>query len=85
MVEIRSARSVPLGAMVYLEGEKDEAGIVGNKGLTYLSGLDARQAQTLRVVWGEGQNEHCTFTVPAATEEQRKPENWHHKIVVDCR
>ncbi|AST80051.1 TPA: fimbria/pilus outer membrane usher protein [Citrobacter farmeri] len=85
MVEIRSARSVPLGAMVYLDGEKDEAGIVGNKGLTYLSGLDARQAQTLRVVWGEGQNEHCTFTVPAATEEQRKPENWHHKIVVDCR
>lgn len=84
MVEIRSPQAIPLGAMVYVDGEKEEAGIVGPKGLTYLSGLDARVAQRLKVVWGETPQTQCRFTLPAATEEQRKPESWHRKIRVSC-
>ncbi|WP_058910916.1 fimbria/pilus outer membrane usher protein [Entomohabitans teleogrylli] len=85
MVEIHSPKSVPLGAMVYVQGENEEAGIVGNKGLAYLSGLDARSDQSLKVLWGDNPAEQCGFTLPAATEAQRQPENWHQKIVVDCR
>ena len=85
MVEIRSPKAIPLGAMVYANGEKEEAGIVGNKGLTYLSGLDARTEQSLKVVWGESSAEQCTFNLPKATDAQRKPENWYQKIVVDCQ
>jgi outer membrane usher protein len=84
MVEIRSVKPIPLGALVYVEGEKEEAGIVGNKGLTYLSGIAAEGQQTLRVQWGESSAMRCLFTLPAATATQKAPNNWYQKIVVTC-
>ncbi|MFA9596894.1 fimbria/pilus outer membrane usher protein [Citrobacter telavivensis] len=88
MAELHSARKIPLGALVYVESDgnsREEAGIVGNRGLTYLSGLDARNEEHLRVVWGDRPEEQCRFTLPAATQEQRKPDNWYQKIIVNCR
>ncbi|MFG5886697.1 fimbria/pilus outer membrane usher protein [Escherichia coli] len=88
MAELHSPRNIPLGAMVYTEGDgasREEAGIVGNKGLTYLSGLDARNEEHLLVVWGDGPDAQCRFTLPAATPEQLKPDNWYQKIIVNCR
>ena len=85
MVELHGASTIPLGAMVYADEEneasREEVGIVGNRGVTYLSGLDAR----LRVVWGDDPGSQCRFTLPAATPEQLKPDNWHKKIIVNCR
>lgn len=85
MVEIHSPKSIPLGAMVYIKGEKEEAGIVGNKGMTYLSGLDARSDQKMNVVWGNNQTKQCSFTLPALKKTQDKPEEWYQKIVVNCQ
>ncbi|MFS6935175.1 fimbria/pilus outer membrane usher protein [Klebsiella oxytoca] len=89
MVELRDSGNIPLGAMVYADEEngasREEVGIVGNRGVTYLSGLDARNDAHLRVVWGEGPGSQCRFTLPAATPEQLKPDNWHKKIIVNCR
>ncbi|HGU6361040.1 TPA: fimbria/pilus outer membrane usher protein, partial [Citrobacter farmeri] len=88
MAELHGPRNIPLGAMVYTEGDgasREEAGIVGNKGLTYLSGLDARNEEHLLVVWGDGPDAQCRFTLPAATPEQLKPDNWYQKIIVNCR
>lgn len=83
MVEIRSAKTIPLGSMVFIEGEKEEAGIVGTKGMTYLSGLDAKHDQKLNVIWGETKAEQCSFTLPALPGAQQ-PDEWYEKIVVDC-
>lgn len=85
MVEIQSSRKIPLGAMIYLESEKEEAGIVGNHGLAYLSGLDARRDQILKVVWGKGQTEQCHFTLQALPEGRQVPEDWYKKVAVNCR
>lgn len=82
IVSLKSTKSIPLGAIVYIENE--EAGIVGNKGETYLSGLDARTDQKLKVIWGDLPNQQCDFTLPMATGEQLKPENWYHKVNVNC-
>lgn len=84
MVEIRSIKTIPLGSMVFVEGEKEEAGIVGTKGMTYLSGLDAKHDQKLNVIWGETKAEQCSFTLPALPGTQQ-PDEWYEKIVVDCR
>lgn len=84
MVEIQSPKKIPLGAMIYLEGEKEEAGIVGNHGQAYLSGLDARRDQTLKVVWGKRQAEQCQFTLPALPEGKQAPEDWYKKVTVNC-
>lgn len=89
MVELHGASNIPLGAMVYADEEneasREEVGIVGNRGVTYLSGLDARHDARLRVVWGDDPGSQCRFTLPAATPEQLKPDNWHKKIIVNCR
>ena len=84
LVEIRGNRQPPLGAMVYLQGEREEAGIVGDKGMIYLSGLDARTEQKLRVVWGESPADQCSFSIPALTKPQSKQQEWYKKIVVNC-
>ncbi len=84
MVEIKSAKKIPLGAPVYIEGEKEEAGIIGNKNVVYLSGLDARIQQVLQVVWGDGNTQQCRFTLPPATKEQLERDNWYKKIIVQC-
>ncbi|WP_058910579.1 fimbria/pilus outer membrane usher protein [Entomohabitans teleogrylli] len=85
MVEIHSIKPIPLGALVHVEGEKDEAGIVGNKGLTYLSGIAANKQQKLRVHWGNSPAQQCYFLLPPATEAQRNPDNWYQKINVNCQ
>lgn len=85
MVEIQSHKNIPLGAMIYIEGEKEEAGIVGNHGQAYLSGLDARRDQTLKVIWGKQQAEQCRFTLPALPEGRQTPEDWYKKVFVNCR
>jgi outer membrane usher protein len=70
--------------MVYLEGEDEEAGIVGNNGIAYLSGLDARANQNLTVVWGKGKAHQCQFVLPAAPETANNPDSWHKKQAVAC-
>lgn len=85
LVELKSVKPIPLGALVYINGEKEEAGIVGNKGVTYLSGLDARKSQTLEVVWGDTSSARCRFSIPAATKEQNQPNNWYKKIIAPCQ
>lgn len=85
MVDIRSVKPVPLGALVYVEGEKEEAGIVGNKGLVYLSGIAANSDQKMLVKWGNTETQQCSFMLPAATPAQQNPENWYQKIPVNCQ
>lgn len=85
MVVLKSIKSIPVGAIAYAEGEKDEAGIVGGHGLLYLSGLDARSDQKVNVIWGQSTETHCAFVLPAATPEQMKPDNWYKKITVRCK
>lgn len=85
MVEIRSVKPVPLGALVYAEGEKEEAGIVGRQGLAYLSGIATNGEQALRVQWGASASQQCAFLLPAATGAQNNPDNWYQKITVNCR
>jgi outer membrane usher protein len=82
LVEIHSRKSIPLGALVYSESapgvnEAEEAGIVGQNGLAWLTGLDTREAQVLNVIWGQRPAEQCQIALSAPTEEQLKPENWH--------
>ncbi|TCW17675.1 outer membrane usher protein [Raoultella sp. BIGb0138] len=84
LVAIGSKKRIPIGALVYVENEAEEAGIVGQKGLTWLTGLDTRQAQALRVKWGNTASEQCRATLPAPTNEQLKPENLHQKITLEC-
>jgi len=84
LIDIRSQKTIPLGAMVYLEGEDEEAGIVGNNGIAYLSGLDARANQNLTVVWGKGKAHQCQFVLPAAPETANNPDSWHKKQAVAC-
>lgn len=84
IVEIAGSHAIPLGAPVYIEGDKDEAGLVGDKGIAYLSGLDARTDQSLRIVWGASQAEQCRFTLPALAESQVEQE-WYHRQRVVCR
>lgn len=84
LVEIHSRKAIPLGAMVYTQEDTDEAGIVGAKGLVWLTGLDTRDSRELSVTWGEKPEEQCRMTLPAPTESQLKPENWHKKIRVEC-
>lgn len=85
MVDIQSNKHIPLGAMVYLKGEKEEAGIVGDRGQTYLSGLDARHDQMLNVIWGKGEADQCSFTLPALPEGKQSTETWYNKVAVICR
>lgn len=85
MVVIESAKNIPLGALVRVEGEQEDAGIVGNNGLTYLSGLDAPQEQHINVTWGDDASQHCSFNLPAQTETQRAQTTWYKKIAVNCR
>ncbi|HHE5697855.1 TPA: fimbria/pilus outer membrane usher protein [Citrobacter amalonaticus] len=79
MVVIGGSHTVPVGAMVRVEGQNEEAGIVGNNGLTYLTGLDARRDETLIVSWGQ-EKRQCRFSLPKPTAEQ-----WHTRIPVNCR
>ncbi|VUS96446.1 fimbria/pilus outer membrane usher protein [Klebsiella spallanzanii] len=85
MVEIHSIKPIPLGALIYVEGEKDEAGIVGSKGLAYLSGIAADREQKLRVQWGETAAQRCSFLLPPATKTHQEPSNWYQKIIVQCQ
>ncbi|QIU88424.1 fimbria/pilus outer membrane usher protein [Yokenella regensburgei] len=84
LVEIYSQKNIPLGAMVYTKNETEEAGIVGSKGLVWLTGLDTRDAQELNVMWGQKKEEQCRITLPAPHQEQLRPENWYQKIRVKC-
>lgn len=84
MVVIASTKNIPLGALVRVEGEQEDAGIVGDNGLTYLSGLDATQDQHINVTWGDDTTQHCSFKLPAQTETQRTQTTWYKKIAVNC-
>lgn len=85
MVEIKSDKRIPLGAMVYQEGEQEEAGIVGNHNQVYLSGLDARQDESLKVIWGKRHTEQCSFKLPALPEGKQSPDDWYKTVTVNCR
>ncbi|SQI44036.1 Outer membrane usher protein fimD precursor [Leminorella richardii] len=82
MVIVQGPNSVPVGAIVTVDGQDEEAGIVGNGGLAYLTGLDARRDETLTVSWGRDQQ--CRFTLPKLPEGDSESQ-WHTKIPVDCR
>ena len=81
MVIIDGPYKVPVGATVKIDGQ-DEAGIVGNNGLTYLTGLDARRDETLTVSWGQGKQ--CRFTL-AKLPAKSASSQWHTRIPVKCR
>lgn len=82
MVVIKSPHTIPVGAVVTVEGQGEEAGIVGNNGLAYLTGLDARKDEHLIVTWGR--DKQCQFTLPKLNTD--KPESqWHQKITVNCQ
>lgn len=83
MVIVQGAQAIPVGAIVTAEGQDDEAGIVGNNGLAYLTGLDARKDEVLTVSWGRN-NQQCQFTLPKLPDADDKSQ-WHQKIPVDCR
>lgn len=85
MAVVQSTKNIPLGAVAHVKGEKEEAGIVGNNGLTYLSGLEATQDQQINVTWGDSAAQQCSFILPAQTEAQRKQNNWYQKVTVNCR
>ena len=83
MVVIQGQYSVPVGAIVTISGQDEEAGIVGNDGLVYLTGLDTRRDEKLTVTWGRD-NQQCSFTLrklPKSDQELL----WHTRIPVDCR
>lgn len=82
MVVIDGPHKVPVGATVKVEGQDEEAGIVGNNGLTYLTGLDARRDETLTVSWGR--SNQCSFTL-AKLPEKSASSQWHKRIPVKCR
>ncbi|MBK5145591.1 fimbrial biogenesis outer membrane usher protein [Budviciaceae bacterium BWR-B9] len=81
MVIIQEPHSVPVGAIVTAEGQDEEVGIVGNGGLAYLTGMDARRDETLTVSWGKDMQ--CKFTLPKLPEGDTESQ-WHTKIPVDC-
>ncbi len=85
MVKIKSAKQIPLGAPVYIVGEKEEAGIMGNKNMIYLSGLDALKPQTLQISWGDSSLQQCQFTLPPANKEQLERNNWYKTIIAHCK
>ncbi|WP_179038504.1 hypothetical protein [Limnobaculum xujianqingii] len=56
---------------------------MGNNGLAYLTGLDARKDEVLTVSWGRN-NQQCQFTLPKLADADDKSQ-WHQRIPVDCR
>lgn len=84
---IKSDRNIPVGAYVRAQDQMEEAGIVGNNGLTYLTGLDARKDEVLTVSWGDGDAQQCRFTLPRLPEDAKdaQAEQWHKKITVNCQ
>ncbi|QST30935.1 fimbrial biogenesis outer membrane usher protein (plasmid) [Escherichia albertii] len=83
MVVIGGPHTVPVGATVRVDGQDEEAGIVGNNGLTYLTGLDARRDETLIVSWGR-EKRQCRFILPKPATDSAA-EQWHTRIPVNCR
>lgn len=83
MVVIKGPHAVPVGAIVTIDGQDEEAGIVGNDGLTWLTGLDARQDESLTVSWGRNRQQ-CRFILPGLPEGNT-PARWHTRIPVECR
>ncbi|MFM5170619.1 fimbria/pilus outer membrane usher protein [Aeromonas veronii] len=87
MVEIRGTQPIPVGAYVEIEGQNEEAGIVGNNQLAYLTGLDARKDENLTVRWHNNGEQRCRFTLPHLTEEETKvqAQQWHKRVIATCR
>jgi outer membrane usher protein len=88
MVEIKWSQPIPVGAYVVLDGETEEAGIVGNNQVVYLTGLDARKDEMLTVKWHDSARpQQCGFTLPKLSESEMKyqAEQWHKKVIVSCR
>ena len=54
---MKNGKPVPFGAMVSREGVEN-AGIVGDEGQVYLSGLPL--SGVLKAVWGAGADRQCT-------------------------
>lgn len=81
-------RRVPLATPVYLSGKNglEEVGMVGHNSEAYLTGLNAKQAHTLLVKWGDEVSQQCEFTLPALTKEQQKNQDteWYKTINADC-
>lgn len=64
----QGTQPVPFGALVTVEGDDDNSGIVGDDGQVYLSGLPRKGK--LRASWGEKGTEQCrvSFNLPGQTE-----------------
>lgn len=87
MVKIKGSQPIPVGAYVVVDGEKEEAGIVGNDQVVYLTGLDARKDEMLTVKWHDSiGSQQCNFTLPKLSEKEMKyqVEQWHKKLIVNC-
>lgn len=87
IVIIKSDKDIPVGAYVTAQDQTEEAGIVGNNGLAYLTGLDARKDEVLTVSWGNGDSQQCRFTLPRQPEDSKdaQTEQWHKKVTVNCK
>lgn len=87
MVEIRGPQPIPVGAYVQIEGQDEEAGIVGNNQIAYLTGLDARKDENLIVRWHHNGEQQCRFTLPHLTDEETKvqAQQWHKRVITTCR
>lgn len=55
---INGGRYVPFGALVTVNGEENNASIVGDNGEVYLTGL--KKDGTLTAKWGNGSSKYCT-------------------------
>ncbi|WP_347253500.1 fimbria/pilus outer membrane usher protein [Leminorella grimontii] len=87
IVIIKSDRDIPVGAYVTVQDQTEEAGIVGNNGIAYLTGLDARKDEVLTVSWGSDDSQQCRFTLPRLPEDAKdaQAEQWHKKVTVNCK
>ncbi|WP_265260478.1 fimbria/pilus outer membrane usher protein [Serratia marcescens] len=65
MTLLQGGKAVPFGATVAVDGDDDNAGIVGEEGQVYLSGVP--QSGTVVAKWGNGGAQQCraNFALPA--------------------
>lgn len=75
----QNGKPLPFGTMVSTEGN-DNAGIVGDDGQVYLSGLPL--SGTLRAKWGEGEGRQCQtpYTLPEGSLEQAIT-----RVIMECQ
>lgn len=68
MTLLQNGRAVPFGATVSVDGSKDNAGIVGEEGQVYLSGVP--QSGSVTAKWGASGSQQCraSFSLPESSK-----------------